>query len=261
MAAGSTVPTGHIGSNDATTGGPGAGVSQIIPGTGVTVSPPSGLGAVTVNAGVDAVARASATAAAATAAAAAAAAAAAGTAAAAAQNTANNAVTDAANAQSTADGAATDATAALAAATGAAAAASAAQTTATNAATAAAAAQSGADAANALTPLIRYYTDDLPNADATIDIAGGIVKWESGLGITPGAPWTYTLGTAGALNRSELVMIRSSGSMFTITVVNGGPGGGVLLSWVNSLTWQKAVFLFDAATGDWFLDRQSLLYP
>jgi hypothetical protein len=86
MAAGSKVPVGHVGSNDAPEGGPAGGVDQLIAAGGISLSPPSGLGTVTV----------SAAAVVAAAAAAAASAAAASAAASTAQTTANNAATAAA---------------------------------------------------------------------------------------------------------------------------------------------------------------------
>jgi len=244
LAAGSTVPTGHVGSNDAPAGGPSAGVSKLIAGTGVTLTPPTGTGNVKVDAGVDAVARASA-------AAATAAAAAAQTTANGAQTTATGAASAAATAQTTADGAQTDADNAQATADSA-------QTDATNALNAA---NSVGLAADPVIQLFRYYSASLPDADATIGVNLGVVRYNSGLGVTPSAPRTYTLDPTGALKRSEIVLLRTSGVNVTLTIVNGGPGGGTLLTWVDSFTWQKAIFLFDDVSGDWFLDRQSILNP
>lgn len=174
----------------------------------------------------------------------------------------------------------TAATAAGSAATAAAAAASAAQTTAstgvTNAATAqstanaagvaAAAAQSTAnDAASAaatalnIAQLDHYFSQDLPDADTSIDGAGGTY------GVyyvrAPGSVGTYTanhdvtLDTVGAIPKQQLIIATeaANGLTRTMTVINGGVGAGTLLTFDVTTKW-KAIFIFDGT--NWFLDRQ-----
>jgi len=204
MAAGSTVPTGHVGSNDAPDGSAGAGVTQIIAGTGVTLTPPTGVGAVQIDT-LDAVARAAAAAAAAAAA---------------------GAQADADAAQSTADGAVVDAAAAAAAA------AAAVQDISGDGGVTIGGTTQHPTIAVTNPVAYSYYPQvgGLPGIDATIGVApsGTAADATHGtffqLNSIAGAV-VFTLSTVGTLPGEQLFVRINSGLSFTATFRDGGVSG------------------------------------
>lgn len=80
---------------------------------------------------------------------------------------------------------------------------------------------------------------NLTNADATIYVSGNAIR------ILPAATLTanhvLTLGTTGAIEGDEILVVRNDAEAFTYTIANGGAGGGnVAVMPVSQRAWCRA---------------------
>lgn len=93
---------------------------------------------------------------------------------------------------------------------------------------------------------VQSYGTDIADADATIQVAGGLVRKCP----TLTGNHTCTLGVTGAARGMVMFITRTSTAANTLAVANGGGGGGTLMTFAASKQG-GAAFFFDGT--DWQL--------